>query len=187
VPLATVGIGHGRAALAEAGGALEEAEEHHRQAVHLLDDVGLPLRQAPALLTYRRFLRRHRQPARARDPLSRALLESEACGGGRFAGQARAELKATGAPRSRHRSTQLSTQERNVAALAGEGATNEEIANRLFISVRTVEHHLTSAYTKLGISSRNELPKRLQPPQSSRAENLRRKPLSRAGGTPRAR
>ncbi len=48
-----------------------------------------------------------------------------------------------------------------MTALAIEGATNEEIANQLYISVKTVERHLTSAYTKLGIRSRKELQKTL--------------------------
>ena len=154
----------GRAGLAEARGALEEAEQHHRQAVHLLDEVGLPLRRARALLIYGRFLRRNRQPVLARGPLSEAIDESEACGGARFAAQARIELKASGGRRPRQSSNQLSTQERSVTTLAMEGASNEEIANRLFISVKTVEHHLTSAYSKLGIRSRKELQKPLQAP-----------------------
>ena len=49
-----------------------------------------------------------------------------------------------------------------MTALAIDGSTNEEIANQLFISVKTVERHLTSAYTKLGIRSRKELQKPLQ-------------------------
>ncbi len=154
----------GRAGLAEAGGALEEAEHHHRQAVHVLDGVGLPLRRARALLIYGRFLRRNHQPVLARGPLSEAMEESEACGGARFAGQARTELRASGGRRPRQSSKQLSAQEQSVTTLAIEGATNEEIANQLFISVKTVERHLTSAYTKLGIRSRKELQKPLQAP-----------------------
>jgi DNA-binding CsgD family transcriptional regulator len=152
----------GRAGLAEAGGALEEAEHHHHQAVHLLDGVGLPLRRARALLIYGRFLRRNRQPVLARGPLSEAIEESEACGGARFAAQARTELRASGGRRPRQSSRQLSAQEQSVTALAIDGSTNEEIANQLFISVKTVERHLTSAYTKLGIRSRKELQKPLQ-------------------------
>ena len=83
----------GRAGLAEARGALEEAEQHHRRAVHLLDGVGLPLRRARALLIYGRFLRRNRQPVLARGPLSEAIEESEACGGARFAAQAASRVK----------------------------------------------------------------------------------------------
>ena len=90
-------------------------------------------------------------------PLSEAIEESESCGGGRFAAQARTELRASGGRRPRQSSKQLSAQERSVTALAIDGASNEEIANRLFISLKTVEHHLTSAYSKLGIRSRKEL------------------------------
>ncbi len=54
-----------------------------------------------------------------------------------------------------------------MTALAIEGATNEEIANELFLSVKTVERHLTSAYMKLGIRSRKELQKHLQAPSSA--------------------
>ena len=45
-----------------------------------------------------------------------------------------------------------------MAQLAGEGLANREIAQALFVTVRTVEMHLTHAYQKLGISSRDELP-----------------------------
>ncbi len=154
----------GQAGLAEARGALEEAEQHHRRAVHVLDGVGLPLRRARALLHYGRFLRRNGQPVLARGPLSEAIQESEACGGARLTAQARAELRASGGRRPRQSSKQLSPQEQSVTALAIEGATNEEIANQLFISVKTVERHLTSAYTKLGIRSRKELQKHLPAP-----------------------
>ena len=104
-------------------------------------------------------------PASARPgALSEAIEESEACGAGRFAAQARTELRASGGRRPRQSSKELSAQEQSVTALAIEGATNEEIANRLFLSVKTVERHLTSAYTKLGIRSRKELKKPLQAP-----------------------
>jgi DNA-binding NarL/FixJ family response regulator len=44
-----------------------------------------------------------------------------------------------------------------VADIVAAGATNREAADRLFVSVRTVELHLTSVYRKLGIRSRTEL------------------------------
>ncbi len=154
----------GRAGLAEARGDLEGAGHHHRQGIDFLDGIDLPLRRARALISYGRFLRRNRQPVLARVALSTAIEESEACGGARFAAQALTELKASGGRRPRKSSSQLSPQERSVTALAVEGASNEEIANRLYISVKTVERHLTSAYSKLGIRSRKELPSRLQAP-----------------------
>lgn len=57
---------------------------------------------------------------------------------------------------------QLSDSERRVAALAVRGDTNKEIAGKLFITVSTVEQHLTRAYRKLGITRRQDLPVELQ-------------------------
>ena len=51
----------------------------------------------------------------------------------------------------------LSRSEHRVAALAAQGRSNREIAATLFITVSTVEQHLTKAYRKLAVGSRNEL------------------------------
>ena len=53
--------------------------------------------------------------------------------------------------------TPLTAREREIAYLAAEGATNREISERLFLSLRTVENHLSKVFFKLGISSRQEL------------------------------
>jgi DNA-binding CsgD family transcriptional regulator len=53
---------------------------------------------------------------------------------------------------------QLSDAELRVAALAAEGHSNREIANRLFITVSTVEQHLTRVYRKLKVRRRTDLP-----------------------------
>ncbi|MBB5137504.1 DNA-binding CsgD family transcriptional regulator [Thermocatellispora tengchongensis] len=55
----------------------------------------------------------------------------------------------------------LSDAERRVAALAARGDTNHEIARSLFITVSTVEQHLTRVYRKLNVSGRTELPTEL--------------------------
>jgi DNA-binding CsgD family transcriptional regulator len=51
----------------------------------------------------------------------------------------------------------LTAREREVATLAARGLSDQQIAEQLFVSVRTVHAHLRSAYAKLGISGRNEL------------------------------
>jgi DNA-binding CsgD family transcriptional regulator len=52
---------------------------------------------------------------------------------------------------------ELTRREREVVELALQGATNKEIADRLFVSVRTAEGHLYRAMTKLGVTERSEL------------------------------
>jgi DNA-binding CsgD family transcriptional regulator len=53
--------------------------------------------------------------------------------------------------------TPLTQRERDIATLAADGASSKEIADRLHLSVRTVNNHLQSAYSKLGIAGRREL------------------------------
>jgi DNA-binding NarL/FixJ family response regulator len=77
-----------------------------------------------------------------------------------FADRARRELLATGeTARKRTIETrdELTAQETQVARLARDGLSNPEIGARLFISRRTVEYHLHKVFTKLDISSRNQL------------------------------
>jgi DNA-binding CsgD family transcriptional regulator len=57
----------------------------------------------------------------------------------------------------------LTPSERRVAELAAAGRTNRQIAQALFVTVKTVEHQLGAAYGKLGIASRSQLPAALRP------------------------
>lgn len=77
-----------------------------------------------------------------------------------MAEQARTDLLATGARPRRAQLTgpqSLTASERRVARMAAQGLTNREVAQALFVSLRTVETHLTHAFQKLGIDSRNQL------------------------------
>jgi DNA-binding NarL/FixJ family response regulator len=77
-----------------------------------------------------------------------------------FAERARSELTATGErPQDREKQAThgLTPQEKQVASLAAAGATNGEIAARLFLSTSTVEYHLTKIFRKLAITSRRKL------------------------------
>jgi DNA-binding CsgD family transcriptional regulator len=147
----------GRAGLAECAGHTDQAYEHHRNALALLDSTDLPLARVRALIDYGAFLRRTGRPRQSREPLRRAVSEAQACGAERLTVAAMAELHASGGRRPRGHPTQLSPRERRVAGLAARGLTNAEIAAALIISIRTVEHHLQAVYTKLGVHSRQEL------------------------------
>jgi DNA-binding CsgD family transcriptional regulator len=78
-----------------------------------------------------------------------------------LADRAHEELVATGArPRRLVLSgvDSLTPSERRIAAMAAEGLANREIAQALFVTLRTVEMHLSNAFRKLDISSRTQLP-----------------------------
>jgi DNA-binding NarL/FixJ family response regulator len=85
---------------------------------------------------------------------------AHSCAAGPLVARARAELLATGArPRRVRRSgiDALTATERRVAEMATGGLTNRQIAQALFVTTRTVELHLTQAYQKLAISTREQL------------------------------
>jgi DNA-binding CsgD family transcriptional regulator len=110
-------------------------------------------------------LRRGGQPKDARAPLREALDLALRCGAPQLAGRAREELVAAGARPRRARLTgveSLTGSELRVARMAADGLTNREIAQALFVTVRTVEGHLTHAYGKLGIRTRAELEQALK-------------------------
>ncbi|MBV8987339.1 MAG: helix-turn-helix transcriptional regulator [Solirubrobacterales bacterium] len=85
---------------------------------------------------------------------------AEECGAIALAQSARAELQAGPGRRARIELTgpaALTAAESRVCRQAAEGRTNREIAQALFVSEKTVERHLSSAYQKLGVRSRFQL------------------------------
>jgi DNA-binding CsgD family transcriptional regulator len=153
-----LGVASRVAGLAEAG----------ERGIELLYESVASLRDSPALLELAHSLaelgaalRRGGEPAAAREPLAEALDLAARCGAHRLAARAREELKATGArPRRAWRTgvEALTPSELRIVRLAAEGRTNREIAHELYVTLKTVEGHLSRAYAKLGIEGRAELP-----------------------------
>jgi DNA-binding CsgD family transcriptional regulator len=154
-PRIAAAVGH--AWLAELHGDYDTAQAGFDQALALHQEVDLPVEHAETLLGYGGFLRRRGQTARARRVLARAIEVAGAAQAGWLAGLAHTELRVAGGRRRRPAPRELTAQEGRVAALAGTGASNRQIARQLSVSVSTVETHLERIYAKLGIHSRHEL------------------------------
>lgn len=129
-------------------------------AVRTLEVAAAPVEHARAFVDLGAALRRQGARSQARERLRSGLDLAHRHGAIALAERAREELVVAGArPRRdalRGRDA-LTSSELRVARLAAEGHTNNEIAQLLFITPRTVEAHLTSSYAKLCISSRREL------------------------------
>jgi DNA-binding NarL/FixJ family response regulator len=131
-----------------------------REAVALLEPSPARVEHAYALADLGAALRRGNQRADAREHLRQALELAQRGGATLLAERAHEELIATGArPRRVELSgaAALTPSERRIAALAAEGHSNRDIAQALFVTLRTVEMHLSNAFRKLGISSRTQL------------------------------
>ncbi|MGW0567190.1 LuxR C-terminal-related transcriptional regulator [Streptomyces tauricus] len=145
-----------------------EAADHYRTALDLHAGGTRDFERARTELLFGGALRRLRRRTEARDRLHSALEAFEYFGAPHCAAEARAELRALGATvRSSAGSPGmaglLTAQQLTVARMAAEGATNREIAARLVLSPRTIDHHLRGVFTRLGIRSRIELVRLLTP------------------------
>ena len=131
-------------------------------------------------------LRRAGRRVSATERLRAGLRESLATGASGIAAEIRTELAVAGArpQRAVHRDQELTASELRVAELAAQRLTNREIADALFVAVRTVETHLTHAYTKLGVSGRRELAVALRPVATTAGQAPDKPPRPR-GESPR--
>jgi DNA-binding CsgD family transcriptional regulator len=120
----------------------------------------MPFLQARAHLLIGSRLRRLRRTARSRHHLHSALELFEGFPAVKWADRAREELRASGErlpdaePSGSH---VLTPQELRIAELAAGGLSNREIAERLFLSPRTIAAHLYTAFRKLGVTGREQL------------------------------
>ena len=136
------------------------ADEYFREAIRLHRVGGTPMELAKTELFYGHRLRRDRQPKAAREHLRDALRIFQQYGSEHFVDLVRAELRASGdtiEPTRTAAAAELTAQQSQIAHLVAEGATNREIAAQLFISHRTVEHHLRNIFARLEVRSRVEL------------------------------
>ena len=136
------------------------ADDLYREAIDRLSRARPRTELARAHLLYGEWLRRQRRRRDARDQLGSAYQIFDSIGAAAFAERARIELRAAGGhPRQHTIQTPdtLTAQEALIAHLAGDGASNPQIAAQLFISRATVAYHLRKVFTKLGVSSRSQL------------------------------
>lgn len=142
-----------------ARGDLDAARESFDRALQLLEPLPLTYDRARVGFAYGQTLRRAGRRARA-DVVITAARESYAALGARtYVERCDRELAAGGVNVERvHREfDELTPQEEAVATLVARGRTNKEVAAELFLSVKTVQYHLTRTYAKLGVRSRSEL------------------------------
>jgi DNA-binding CsgD family transcriptional regulator len=140
------------------------AETLYRDAIDRLEPTALRLDLARTRLVYGGWLRRERRHVEAREQLRLAHELFTDFGMEGFAERARVELRATGEharKRSAETTNEFTPQEAQVSWLVAEGATNLEIAGKLFISPSTVEYHLHKVFRKLGVKSRTQLARRV--------------------------
>ena len=151
------------AALPRASAHVLAAEGHVAEALAAVEAAGdaraLPFERARLLLVQGQLERRANRKLAARDSLTEALAAFEVLGSPPWARRARDELARIGL---RHGPPdELTESERLIAELAAAGMTNRQVAERAFVSPKTVEANLARVYRKLGIRSRAELGARM--------------------------
>ncbi|BBY16808.1 helix-turn-helix transcriptional regulator [Mycolicibacterium litorale] len=138
----------------------EDADALFTEALDRLRRADVPPQVARTHLAYGEWLRRVNRRNDARTHLAEAHESWSRMGAQAFAERARRELVATGEKvqsRTVGSPGELTGQEGQIARLAADGLTNQEIGAQLFISRHTVEWHLRKVFAKLGISSRRQL------------------------------
>jgi DNA-binding CsgD family transcriptional regulator len=147
-----------RALLLGAQGNMDQALAAAERSLSLIESLPMPFERARTVFVLGQIRRRRKEKGLARQALHEALTAFEELGTLGWADRARAELARIPL---RHAATGLTPTEERIARLAVEGLTNKEIADRTFLSPKTVEVNLTRVYRKLGVRSRAVLASRL--------------------------
>jgi len=142
------------------GGVLEEAAATLDRALQEHDGVGEPFERARTLLVMGEVQRRLKRKRDARDYLRRALESFELLGARLWSQKASIELERVGG--TIRSAAELTATERQVAEFVARGHTNREVADALFMSLKTVEVNLTRIYRKLDVRSRAEMIVKMQ-------------------------
>ncbi|SEH52969.1 regulatory protein, luxR family [Mycolicibacterium rutilum] len=138
----------------------DAAEALFTEAIERLGRTRIVVHLARTRLLYGEWLRRVNRRTDARSQLTEANEMFTRIGAQAFAERARRELVATGEKVRKQQAgtnSDLTAQEAQIARLAADGLTNQEIGAQLFISTHTVEWHLRKVFVKLGITSRRQL------------------------------
>lgn len=154
---ARLGLARGR--LTAARGDIDTARKEFEQALAHLEHLALPYDRARVSFAYGQTLRRAGKRREADAILKNARDAYATLGARTYVERCERELQAGGLHGTRlvPGMAKLTPQEQAVARLVASGATNQQAALELFISVKTVQYHLTHIYSKLGIRSRSEL------------------------------
>lgn len=151
--------GYVRGRIHGARGDLHAARTSFEAALAALDDLPLPYDRARVNFAYGQTLRRAGKRREADTVVESARELFTALGATAYVRRCDQELKAGGlrAGAGAAGAGELTAQESAVAALVAEGRSNRDVAEELYLSVKTVQFHLTHIYAKLGIRSRGEL------------------------------
>jgi DNA-binding CsgD family transcriptional regulator len=139
-----------------------DAEAHFAKALSIPEGDRWPFERAQLLLDYGEWLRRQRRINDAKPLLAACLETFRRLGAVPWTRRAEGELRACGVTTAAAATvpdalSELTTQQREIVILASRGLANSEIADRLFLSPRTVASHLYRSYPKLGIAGRHQL------------------------------
>lgn len=151
-------LGAVRARIAAVRGDVDECNRIFQRSLEHLDGLAMPYYSARMHFGYGQTLRRAGRRREAHLALGTARDIYEQLGARAYVDRCDRERRAGGVDVARTGgNSTLTPQERAVATLVADGRTNAQAAEELFLSVKTVQYHLTRIYSKLGVSGRTEL------------------------------